>query len=140
MKLKVNRKSISGKKSKIKQMIFEYPICPLTVKELLEETVKLCVSDYNRRNEAGTELMQVFTKEDMESQALKGKISFGVNYGEAYAEEKSAIDCALQCFEDGLVAVFVDDVRHEGLMEPLNLKEDSEITFVRLTMLAGRMW
>lgn len=140
MRLKVNRKSVSGKKSKIKQVIFEYPRCPLTVGELLEETVKICVSDYNRRKEAGTDIMEVFAKEDMEEKALEGKLSFGVNYGDGYAEEKSAVDNALQCFEDGLVAVFVDGVWHEGLMEPLHLKEGSEITFVRLTMLAGRMW
>ena len=69
MKLKVNKKSISGKKSNVRQATFEYPKCPLTVRELLEETVKICVSDYNKRWEAGTELMQVFTGEDMESQA-----------------------------------------------------------------------
>lgn len=140
MKLKVNRKSISGKKSRVKQVIFEYAKCPSTVKELLEETVKICVCDYNLRKEAGTDIIQVFAKEDMEERALEGKISFGINYGNEYAEEKSAVDCALQCFEDGLIAVFADGVRQEGLMEPLYLKEGSEVTFVRLTMLAGRMW
>ncbi len=140
MKLKVNKKSISGKKSNVRQATFEYPKCPLTVRELLEETVKICVSDYNKRREAGTELMQVFTGEDMESQAAGGRISFGINYGGRYAEEKSALDNALQCFEDGLIAVFADGVRYEGLTKPLTLKEGSEVTFVRLTMLAGRMW
>ncbi|MDO4333262.1 MAG: hypothetical protein Q4C58_11360 [Eubacteriales bacterium] len=140
MKIKVNKKSVSGKKSGIRQVVYEYPKCPATVKELLEETVKLCVADYNSRREAGTDILQVFSGAELEDRAAAGKIAFGVNYGTESVQEKEAVENALQCFEDGIVAAFVDGVRLEKPEDPLTIKENSEVTFVRLTMLAGRMW
>lgn len=140
MKIRVNKKSVSGKKNSIRQVIYEYSVRPETVKQLLTETVKLSVADYNSRRDAGTDILQVFSKKELEDQAAAGKIGFGVNYGAGYADEEAAIKNALQCFEDGIVAVFADGVRLESLEDAVELKEDSEVTFVRLTMLAGRMW
>lgn len=140
MRIRVSKKSVSGKKNSIRQVIYEYPKCPATVRELLEETVKLCLADYNGRREAGTDILRVFPQTELEDQAVAGKIAFGINYGEKAAAEKEAVKNALQCFEDGIVAVFADGVRLENLEEPLTIGEDSEVTFVRLTMLAGRMW
>lgn len=140
MKIRVNQKSVAGKKNSIRQVIYEYPACPETVKQLLVETVKLCVADYNERREAGTDILQIFSRKELEDRAATGKIGFGVNYGAGYADEEAAVKNALQCFEDGIVAVFVDGTRLEGLEDAVELKEESEVTFVRLTMLAGRMW
>lgn len=140
MKIRVNQKSVAGKKNGIRQVIYEYPACPETVKQLLVETVKLCVADYNERREAGTDILQIFSRKELEDRAASGKIGFGVNYGAEYADEEAAVKNALQCFEDGIVAVFVDGARLEGLEDAVELKEESEVTFVRLTMLAGRMW
>lgn len=140
MKIRVNQKSVSGKKSSIQRVIYEYPKCPATTRELLEETVKLCVADYNSRREAGTDILRVFSKEEQEEKTASGKIAFGVNYGTKGAEERAAVKNALQCFEDGIVAVFVDGVRLKELEEQPVIGENSEVTFVRLTMLAGRLW
>ena len=54
--------------------------------------------------------------------------------------EKQAVETTLQAFEDGLVAVFVDGKRYEELNEELHLIGNEVITFVKLTMLSGRMW
>lgn len=140
MKIKISQKSISGRKNSIRQVSYEYPVRPNTVRELLTETVKLVVADYNRRREAGTDILQVFSKKELEDQAASGKAGFGVNYGNSHAEETAAVKNALQCFEDGIVAVFADGVRLERLEDAVELKDGSEVTFVRLTMLAGRMW
>lgn len=140
MKIKVNRKSVSGKKNSIRQVIYDYPVCPETVRQLLTETVKLCVADYNSRRDAGTDILRVFSKKELEDQAAAGKVGFGANYGNGYADEEAAVKNALQCFEDGMVAVFVDGVRMERLEAAVRLREESEVTFVRLTMLAGRLW
>ena len=51
-----------------------------------------------------------------------------------------AVVNALQCFDDGIVALFVDGVRYQKREERLPLKDQSEVTFIRLTFLAGRMW
>ena len=56
------------------------------------------------------------------------------------ADEGKAIANALQCFDDGMVALFADGVRYNGRSERIDLRDRSEVTFIRLTFLAGRMW
>ena len=62
-----------------------------------------------------------------------------VNTGRKVSEKK-AIETALQAFEDGLVAVFVDGTRYENTADALELTGDETVTFVKLTMLTGRLW
>ena len=64
----------------------------------------------------------------------------GVNYGDRKADLESAVDHAIQSFEDGIYRIFLDDRALEQLEEKILLTEGSSLTFVRLTMLAGRMW
>ena len=65
---------------------------------------------------------------------------FGVNYGDRKADPESAVNHAIQSFEDGIYRIFLDDRALEQLEEKILLTEGSSLTFVRLTMLAGRMW
>ena len=75
-----------------------------------------------------------------QDQAGKGKISFGAVYGEKPAELKAAIDNAVQSFEDGIYRIFLDNRPLESLDERLKVTGENVFTFVRLTMLTGRMW
>ena len=43
-------------------------------------------------------------------------------------------------FQDGLFRVFLGDTELTELDEKLELQEGDTVTFIRLTMLAGRMW
>ena len=43
-------------------------------------------------------------------------------------------------FQDGLFRVFLGDTELTELDEQLELQEGDTVTFIRLTMLAGRMW
>ena len=72
--------------------------------------------------------------------ASSGKISFGVNYGEKDADLVAAIQNALQCFDDGIFRIFANNISLKKLDSKIVLKENDELTFVRLTMLSGRMW
>jgi hypothetical protein len=49
----------------------------------------------------------------------------------------TAVETAVQAFEDGLYVVFVDDQEQAELDAELWLKPDSRMKFVRLTFLAG---
>lgn len=53
--------------------------------------------------------------------------------------EKARVN-AVQCFEDGIYRVFMDGRGLEELDEGIVVTEESVFTFVRLTMLTGRMW
>lgn len=47
---------------------------------------------------------------------------------------------ALQAFDDGLFRAFVGETELESREQEIKIGENSEITFIRLTMLAGRIW
>ena len=139
IEMSVNVKSVAGKKSKIKTMIIPYDEAISNVRGLIEATVAWCVSDYNQRRESG-ELLTTLSTSEIEYKAAQGKVSFGVNYGEKDAVLSKATADALEAFSDGVVVVFADDRRLQSLDEAIDLTEIHSLTFVRLTMLAGRMW
>ncbi len=139
MELNVNVKSVSGKKNRITTIPVTYSRDEMTVRELIEETVQFCVSDYNKRKENG-ELLRALLPQEIEDKAAQGKISFGVIYGEKDADLKKATDDAVGAFSDGVVAIFADERRLESLDEELKLSEIQSLTFIKLIMLAGRMW
>ena len=139
MELNVNVKSVSGKKNKIVTIPVSYSRKEMTVRELIEETVLFCVNSYNNRRENG-ELLRALLPQEIEDKAAQGKISFGVIYGEKDADLKKATDDAVGAFSDGVVAIFADERRLESLDEELKLSEIQSLTFIKLIMLAGRMW
>ena len=63
-----------------------------------------------------------------------------MNYGGKPADIVKAQENAIQCFEDGIYRIFMDDKPLEELDEDIQVTEEQVFTFVRLTMLAGRMW
>ena len=139
MELNVNVKSVSGKKNRITTIPVTYSRDEMTVRELIEETVQFCVSDYNERKENG-ELLRALLPQEIDDKAAQGKISFGMVYGEKDADLKKATNDAVEAFSDGVVAIFADERRLESLDEQLKLTEIQSLTFIKLAMLAGRMW
>ncbi|MDE7249457.1 MAG: hypothetical protein K2N82_06115, partial [Lachnospiraceae bacterium] len=112
---------------------------PGTVRELIYAVTQAGVEEYNQRMES-PELLRYLTSEEIDDKAQAGKISFGVNYGEKRADIAKAQENAVQCFEDGIYRIFLDGEPLEALDERILITEESTFTFVRLTMLAGRMW
>ena len=139
MKVLVNMKKMGKRRNSITQVPYELEGVPHTVKELIEKMVSVCVRNYNKNME-NQELLRNLSLKEMEDMTEGGKISFGVNYGEKQAEERAAVENAWQCFEDGIYRIFYGNKQLRELEESIELPENSELTFVRLTMLAGRMW
>jgi len=139
MKIKVNLKSIGKRKQSVEPVIYEIQGNPYTVREFILAVVETGVREYNERMES-PELLRYLTKEEIEDKAQAGKIDFGVNYGEKKAQLSEAQDNAIQCFEDGIYRIFMNEKPLENLEEEIPITEESVFTFVRLTMLAGRMW
>ncbi len=137
--IRVNVKSVSGKKSSIaaRTMLFDENIT--TVGDLIRSSVKVCVDEYNKRRES-SDLIEVLTPDIIENKAKLGKVSFNVNYGESSPDLQKAVDNALEAFEDGLVVIFADENKLESLDEAVDLNAIESLTFIKLTMLAGRMW
>lgn len=139
MELKISCKSVAKRRNTIQSITYQYNLPINTVRDLLTETVKINMTEYEKRQES-PEVLRVLSKEEIADKSTQGKIGFGRVYGERKPNMESAIQTALECFEDGIVVVFADEVQLTKLDETLTLHEGSEITFVRMTMLAGRMW
>lgn len=139
MEIKVNLKSIGKRKSAVKPEIYQIQGQPASVRELICAVTESEVQAFFE-SARSTELLRCLTKDQIDEQARAGRVSFGSVYGEAEVELKKAQDNAVQCFEDGIYRIFMDGRPLEALDEAVCITEDSELTFVRMTMLAGRMW
>ena len=139
MQIRIHVKGASRKKAAVVQKICEYPDRQMTVEDFLAETVRQCVREYNARKDAG-EILRLFSSEDLEQKAQGGKVAYGSPMDDRKADEEKAVLTALQCFDDGIAALFADGVRYTERKEIIPLRDQSEVTFVRLTFLAGRMW
>lgn len=139
MRVYIQVKQLGKRRCSIEKMPVDFPASPADVKELIEAIVSWQVREYNERLQQ-SEVLKYLTQEEVEDKATSGKVGFGVNYNGMSAAEAEAIANALQCYEDGIYRIFIDETETGELSSPVLLKENATLTFVRLTMLAGRMW
>lgn len=139
MNVKVNLKQLGKKRNKISEQDFYIENVPSSVRELICETVHTCVESYNKRFD-NSENTKELSKEQIEDLSELGKIAFGINYGEKRADVKAALDTAIQAYEDGIFRIFSGEQELGSLDDSIVINEGDSLTFVRLTMLSGRMW
>ncbi|MDC7293701.1 MULTISPECIES: hypothetical protein [unclassified Butyrivibrio] len=139
MEILVNIKQLGKRKSKINQQQFHIENKPDTVADLIRECVSTCVKEYNDRFEKGDN-PQPLSQQQIDDMSEIGKIAFGINYGEKKADRDKAIEDALLAYEDGLFRIFIGEEDAGDKDSKVNIEEGTEVTFIRLVMLAGRMW
>lgn len=110
-----------------------------SLRELLVAVVKQQVTAYNNKLPEKN-LLPFLSPEQTDYLAATGKAGFGSIYNEHKADAEKAQTTALQAFEDGLFAVFVNDKEIENLTAIFSLDSLTIITFIRLTFLAGSIW
>lgn len=139
MKTYIQIKQLGKRKYSIDKMPVDFPVPPANVKQLIEAIVSWQVNEYNERLQQ-SEVLKYLTLRETEDKAATGKVGFEVNYNGKPVTESEAIDNALQSYEDGIFRIFLDDVEAGDLSSPIELKEESTLTFIRLAMLSGRLW
>ena len=138
MKIIINLKCLSRKKV-IHQEEVELINKVSTTKDLITELVKINVEKFNKKID-DKDILSIMTNEHIAEAARSGKIGDEV-HGDKKANLEKALDTAYLAFEDGLYCIFINDEQTtEKLDDSLNLKDGDILTFIRLTMLAGRMW
>ena len=137
MKIIINVKGLSRKKV-IHQEEVELINRVSTTKDLITELVKINVEKFNKKID-DKDILSIMTNEHITEAARSGKIGDEV-HGDKKANLEKALDTAYLAFEDGLYCIFINDEQTEKLDDSLNLKDGDILTFIRLTMLAGRMW
>ncbi|MBO7515659.1 MAG: hypothetical protein J6T47_08565 [Lachnospiraceae bacterium] len=119
---------------------FEIETVPTTVGELITATVRKCVEAYNERVRKGEAGITPLTERQIRDMADVGRITFGICNSDREQDVREAVECALSAFRDGLFRLFVNEKEQTAENEAIDLREGDVLTFIRLTMLAGRMW
>lgn len=139
MKIFINVKQVGKRKKIIEHEVIQLDFVPTTLRELIERIVVLNVNKFNNSRDQNNIVTYLLT-EEIESKMKTGKVGFGNIYNETKAKVDEAITNALQSYEDGIFRVFIGDDEVIGLSQWIELHEEDELTFIRLTMLAGRLW
>ena len=140
MTVQVNIRQIGQRKPTVQPIPFELSGTPQTVRELITQTVTTCVREYEKRQERSGDIPAPLTAQQITDMSDIGKIAFGINYGDMKPDLQKAVENALQAFEDGIYRVFINDKELSAPDEKIEICEGDTLTFIRLTLLAGRMY
>ena len=139
--------TIEGKSLGSRKRLFEdfsVPIPPehtgdggITLRDFLESTVRQQVGAFEKR-QADRKFLRVLTEREIAAGESSGKIDSGGSEIESQpVDANEAVTNAIEAFDDGLYLIAIEGKEYRSLDEQLFLEEDSRVTFIRLTMLAG---
>ena len=135
----VSLKHMGNITKKVKEYPFLLQRDPQTFLELIEEAVHSCLVSYKERAKSA-QTPSPLTEEQWNGMQEVGKFAFGVHYNKNEVDEEKAIKTAIEAIQDGLVRVFNGTEEYTDLNKKIIVAEGDVLTFVRLTMLSGRMW
>ena len=133
MEVNVLVKSIADGRNGLAPCRYDYPPQIHSGNDLIRETVKICLHRYRERMAGGGQTKTLSLKE----QAASGKVVYGLYSNRKPPDEAEAVQNALEAFEDGTIAVFVDGKELESLTEKIELRDGSEAVFLKLTALSA---
>jgi hypothetical protein len=107
----------------------------LTLRDLISRIVRHEVSAFQKRQDR-QQFVRALSAGEIEKGVESGKVDAGGREPSAPVDPDSAVEVALQGFEDGLYLVVLDD-QERDLDAQIYVQADSRITFVRLVFLAG---
>lgn len=139
MQIYVRMKMAGKRKDILKPMPYQIPDEIQNLRQLLTAVVESEIERYIQKQN-NTSLMPYLTDTEIDTEAYAGKVSFGEIYSERTVDKEKSIENAIQCWKDGLIRVFVNDMEIVDLEDALRLKEDDVLTFIRLTFLTGLIW
>jgi hypothetical protein len=108
----------------------------LTLRDLIGRVVRAEVEAFQERQEE-RKLFRALTARQIEDAAGKGKVEMGGKDYHQKVDADEAVATAWQAFEDGLYLVVLDGQEQRSLDAQVFPKDDSQVAFVRLTLLAG---
>ncbi|HBW34218.1 hypothetical protein [Desulfosporosinus sp. BICA1-9] len=139
MKVYVSVKQAGKRKEYITKKELVLAGTPSSLRELLTEIVQINVAEYNKKA-VEPWIMKYLSAEETENQIKTGKVGFGERKSDKQADVQKAIETVILAFEDGIYRIFNGDNEMPSLDETISLQEEDVLTFIRFTMLAGRMW
>jgi len=108
----------------------------LPLREILTEVVLAEVEAFLQRQEE-RRLVRILGPEGLAVGVASGKVDLGERDLGQVVDAEAAVANALQAFVDGLYFVFVEGEQIGSLDDPVALRPEIHISFVRLVALAG---
>jgi hypothetical protein len=108
------------------------------INELITNLVSENVDAYNQKK-TDQPLFQYLTQKEIEDTLHTGKIGFDDRKNEKQQDKEEAVKMALLAFKDGIIRVFIDEEEIEYNCT-YSLKPHANVIFIKMVMLAGRMW
>ena len=109
----------------------------ITLRDFIDTIVRHEVAAFGKRQQQ-REFLRALTAAEIDEGVEAGKIESGAREAEPQeVAEEDAVATALGAFGDGLYLVVIDGNDYRELDTQLLLRPDSQVTFVRLTLLAG---
>jgi hypothetical protein len=109
---------------------------PVTLRDLITLVVRDEVAGFRER-QVERRFLAVLTENQIADGASRGRVAPGGQELDQRVDLDEAVGAVLQAFEDGIYYVFVDTRQRTQLDEQVELGDESTVTFLRLTPLAG---
>jgi len=139
MEIYVNLKSLGKNRGALAARPYSIPDGISTLTELLTAIAEKEVAEYNSKKN-DSQLIAFLSSEEIKSQASSGKVGFGRLFSDKKAQPGKAVANVLQCWDDGLVKVIMDETELKDRHAPLEIHEGALFTFIRLSFLSGSFW
>lgn len=139
MRLFYQQKVIGKKSRKLQKIPFFIEESVINLQDLLIKIVTQQVQQYNEKM-VDTPLHLYLTDQQLDHAAQYGKVHFGEKKNDSFQPVDQAVSTMLQAFQDELFLVLHNEETIDSLNSPLAVQEDDVFTFIKLTMLAGRIW
>ena len=107
------------------------------VKTLHELLIEVSHYEFNQQN---NQHQKQLNENDIHNLSNLGKVSFGVRYNLNQGNFEKAVQIMIQDYKDGLFRVFFNGRECLNLDENLEIQDENEVVFIRLIMMAGRLW
>ena len=125
----------AGRRKELGKRQIELAKQPQTLQQLLEELTLIGLADAQAER-----TNQPLSQSDIDAQAEEGRVRFAESYATNNDTPEKSLERMHQAFVDGLFRVFADGEELTQWEGPLALHEDSELVFIRFTMLTGLCW
>lgn len=107
------------------------------LRDVIEQIVRSEVAAFAERQRSD-QFLRALTSKEINDAAARGKVvSGGTDVEPQQVDIEHAVANALQSFSDGIYLVVIDGDQVEDLDAEVHVRDDSRITFLRLTLLAG---
>ena len=109
---------------------------PLTLRQVITRIV-LAETEAFRQRQRSRRFASTLSDQQIIDAAELGKVDMGGRDLKQTVDDDEAVGTALEAFEDGIYLVLIDGLEQRDLDAEVFVTPESQIVFLRLTMLAG---